>query len=382
MSDPQISEAQAAVQQAYQALRAKDHNQARHFAVQAARLDPSLEDPWLILASMATPQAAVEYLKRALQINPGSPRAQKGLLWATEKLRAVRAAQTEASPAPVVVPVSPVQAQVPLGPTAPVAVKPATAAATIATHPAPAARRRMVAVGLVVLLGALCLVGLIWLGWPMITGVFAQSPGALRPEGFLQKPSLTPTATLTYTPTATATFTPTATYTPTSTLTPSPTATETPLPTATGTATREPSQTPRAATKVPESTPSGKIPSNIKADQRWIDVDLTHQRAYAYQGSQVVRSFVVSTGLATYPTVTGQYAIYVKYRYAGMRGDGWYLPNVPYVMYFYKGYGLHGTYWHNNFGTPMSHGCINFKTEDAAWVYDFTSLGTLVNIHY
>ncbi len=65
-----------------------------------------------------------------------------------------------------------------------------------------------------------------------------------------------------------------------------------------------------------------------------------------------------------------------------MAGVGWYLPDVPYVMYFYKGYGLHGTYWHNNFGTPMSHGCINFRIEDAAWVYDFTAIGTLVNLHH
>jgi lipoprotein-anchoring transpeptidase ErfK/SrfK len=375
MSDPQISEAQAAVQQAYQALRAKDRNRARQFAVQAARLDPTLEDPWLILATMATPQAAVEYLKRALQINPNSSRAQKGLLWAVEKLRA------EADQAPLVAPVPPVQ--VPIGPTAPVAVKPAVvAAATVAARPAPPAKSRTMLVGLGVLLGVICLVGLIWLGWPMITGVFAQSPGAQRPEGLLQKPSLTSTATFTSTPTASATFTPTATYTPTSTFTPSPTATQTPLPPEASTATGVPGKTLPAATNVPGSTPSGKIPSNIKADQRWIDVDLTHQRAYAYQGSQVVRSFVVSTGVSIYPTVTGQYAIYVKYRYAGMRGVGWYLPDVPYVMYFYKGYGLHGTYWHNNFGTPMSHGCVNFKIDDAAWVYDFTSLGTLVNIHY
>ena len=123
-------------------------------------------------------------------------------------------------------------------------------------------------------------------------------------------------------------------------------------------------------------------PSDIKADQRWVDVDLTHQRAYAYQGTQVVRSFIVSTGISIYPTVTGQYHIYVKYRYADMRGVGWFLPDVPYTMYFYKGYGLHGTYWHHNFGTPMSHGCVNMKTEDAAWLFDFASVGTLVNIHY
>jgi lipoprotein-anchoring transpeptidase ErfK/SrfK len=72
----------------------------------------------------------------------------------------------------------------------------------------------------------------------------------------------------------------------------------------------------------------------------------------------------------------------VKYRYADMSGPGYYLPNVPYVMYFYRGYGIHGTYWHNNFGTPMSHGCVNFPTDDAGWLFDFASVGTVVNVHY
>lgn len=49
-----------------------------------------------------------------------------------------------------------------------------------------------------------------------------------------------------------------------------------------------------------------------------------------------------------------------------MTGPGYDLPNVPYTMYFYQGYGLHGTYWHNNFGTPMSHGCVNMPTPERA----------------
>ena len=51
-------------------------------------------------------------------------------------------------------------------------------------------------------------------------------------------------------------------------------------------------------------------------------------------------------------------------------------------MYFYKGYGLHGTYWHNNFGTPMSHGCVNLATGDAGWLFSWASVGTVVNVHY
>ncbi|NIO43122.1 MAG: L,D-transpeptidase family protein, partial [Burkholderiales bacterium] len=63
-------------------------------------------------------------------------------------------------------------------------------------------------------------------------------------------------------------------------------------------------------------------------------------------------------------------------------GFNYVLPNVPYVMYFYKDYAIHGTYWHNNFGTPMSHGCVNMSTADARWLYNWSSYGTLVNVHY
>jgi lipoprotein-anchoring transpeptidase ErfK/SrfK len=103
---------------------------------------------------------------------------------------------------------------------------------------------------------------------------------------------------------------------------------------------------------------------------------------YAYEGDTVVNSFLVSTGVAAYPTVTGQYYIYVKYLSTLMTGPGYYLPDVPYTMYFYEGYGIHGTYWHNNFGHPMSHGCVNMRTSDAEWMFNWASVGTLVNIHY
>ena len=124
------------------------------------------------------------------------------------------------------------------------------------------------------------------------------------------------------------------------------------------------------------------LPQGVGEDEAWIDINLSEQRAYAYEGYDLVNTFVVSTGTWQYPTVTGTYEVYVRYRYADMAGPGYYLPDVPYVMYFYKGYGLHGTYWHSNFGTPMSHGCVNFTIDDAGWVYDFTTLGTVVNVHY
>ena len=115
--------------------------------------------------------------------------------------------------------------------------------------------------------------------------------------------------------------------------------------------------------------------------ERWMDVDLASQTARAYEGDTLVRSFVVSTGTARYPTITGQFRVWTKLRYDDMRGPGYYLEDVPHVMYFHKGYGLHGTYWHNNFGTPMSHGCVNLRAEDAAWLFDFGYVGMLVNVH-
>jgi len=80
--------------------------------------------------------------------------------------------------------------------------------------------------------------------------------------------------------------------------------------------------------------------------------------------------------------VVGEYQIYVKLFSTDMAGPGYYLADVPYTMYFYKGYGIHGTYWHNNFGTPMSHGCVNMRTTDANWVFDLANVGTWVIIHY
>ena len=111
-------------------------------------------------------------------------------------------------------------------------------------------------------------------------------------------------------------------------------------------------------------------------------MDLTNQRVHAMEGNTVVRTFVVSTGTYLHPTVTGQFRIYVKYTAADMSGPGYYLPQVPWIMYFYRGYGLHGTYWHNNFGTPMSHGCINLTIPESEWLFSFAAVGTLVNIHY
>ncbi|MCX7683589.1 MAG: LysM peptidoglycan-binding domain-containing protein [Anaerolineae bacterium] len=127
---------------------------------------------------------------------------------------------------------------------------------------------------------------------------------------------------------------------------------------------------------------SSAAPSPLVEGERWIDVDLSAQSLTAYQGNTPVRSTLVSTGLPSTPTPTGRYSIYAKYTSTPMSGPGYYFPNVPYTMYFYRGYALHGTYWHSNFGQPMSHGCINLPTSEAEWLFNWAPIGTLVNIHY
>src|SRR5450830_439025 len=156
--------------------------------------------------------------------------------------------------------------------------------------------------------------------------------------------------------------------------------------------------TPPAETAIPEEIPFIpiiEVPADVAAQyafteaqpvvsygEKWIDIDLTNQVLYAYEGDTLLNSFLVSTGLPGTPTVTGTYSIYVKYFYAHMRGDDYDLANVPYTMYFFEGYGIHGTYWHHNFGVPMSHGCVNMETSQAGWIYEWAPVGTIVNVHY
>ena len=127
--------------------------------------------------------------------------------------------------------------------------------------------------------------------------------------------------------------------------------------------------------------PSPTTSTGATAD-RWIDIDLSQQRLTAFEGDTAVYSMLMSAGLPNTPTVTGQFRIQTKLVSTRMRGPGYDLPNVPYTMYFYRGYAIHGTYWHNNFGHPMSHGCVNLRTADAAWLFDWASIGTLVVSHW
>ena len=375
-------QARLLIVQALQALKAGSPASARTLAESAANLAPELEEPWLVLAAASGPAESLEYLQQALKVNPASQRARQGIHWAVKRIREEKARlAASVQPAQPAQPVQPVPEvpELPLvqTPAAPLPVETAPAAEPIPVplvrRPAKPARRSRTPlwIPLLIVLAAACLAGLVWIGVPFVQEALANEAAA-RPAGVIFKPSLTPTNTATATPTATFTPTPTATFTPTPTDTPTPTPTDTPTPL--------PTDTPVPTEEVVVNNVT--IPGEVTADTHWVDVNLSQQAAYAYQGDTLIRSFIVSTGTYLHPTVTGQYHIYVKYRYADMSGPGYYLPDVPYVTYFYEGYGLHGTYWHHNFGTPMSHGCVNFRTEDAGWLYDFLPLGALVNVHY
>lgn len=132
--------------------------------------------------------------------------------------------------------------------------------------------------------------------------------------------------------------------------------------------------------------PASYSPSSVAAPTvtsgKQIVVDLSDQATYAYENGALLRSVTVSTGMWGTPTVQGDYQVYVKYTSQTMSGPGYYLPGVPYVMYFYQGYSLHGTYWHSNFGTPMSHGCVNMPTPEAEWFFNWAEVGTPVHVQW
>ena len=130
----------------------------------------------------------------------------------------------------------------------------------------------------------------------------------------------------------------------------------------------------RTTAFLPQSL-SHLTPITIPDEERWIRVDLSEQIVVAYEGKKPVRAFIISSGLSRTPTVTGEFRIITKVSSQTMSGGSgayaYYLPGVKWVQYFYRDYGFHGTYWHNNFGQPMSHGCINMTNADAKWLFDW-----------
>lgn len=132
--------------------------------------------------------------------------------------------------------------------------------------------------------------------------------------------------------------------------------------------------------------------TSSNGENKHIYVDLAKQTLYAYDGQKLALTFPVSTGKWG-PTPIGDFKIWVKLKYTRMTGgegaDFYDLPNVPYVMFFSnnevaasRGYSLHGAYWHNNFGHPMSHGCVNISPANAEKLYNWANPSTQGNTTY
>ena len=118
-----------------------------------------------------------------------------------------------------------------------------------------------------------------------------------------------------------------------------------------------------------------------QSNQRWIQIDLSRQRLIAWEGNTPVYAVIVSTGKPETPTLTGVFAVQYRFQTARMQGDDYDVPDVPFTMYYDGNYAIHGAYWHHNFGTPVSHGCINVAVDHAEWLFNWSSIGTPVVVH-
>jgi lipoprotein-anchoring transpeptidase ErfK/SrfK len=268
------------------------------------------------------PRQTIRHLNHVLEVSPGHPKAIAGLKWARRRLQSEHARRRLQSEHARQEPV-PVQQGMPL-------------------------------------LDKLLLSGILLMSLAACVILAAMAWGA--PEAVRAAYMATPTTTLAQTLTATATFTPLPTHTPAPTETPTAIATPTLLP---------PTAT---ATRVVAGEPGITTPLGTKR----IELDLSDQVLTAYEGETAVYDALVSTGVPSMPTPLGAYKIFRKVRSQVMSGPGYYLPNVEFVSYFFRGYAIHGTYWHSNFGHPMSHGCVNMTNKDAQWVYSWAPKGTQV----
>lgn len=126
---------------------------------------------------------------------------------------------------------------------------------------------------------------------------------------------------------------------------------------------------PRSRVRVAYPTPR---PKTIPAGAKWMHVDLAEQVVVAHLGDQAVLATLMSSGRSPRQTTKGVFRIYAKTAHSTMRGDGakgYVAEEVPWVMHFFEGQAMHGAYWHDQFGIPKSHGCLNLAPADASWLF-------------
>lgn len=403
-----MNDEQRLLQAAREAIRAGQKAEARAMLRRVLEQNPQSFHAWLWLAGLSpSPEASFTYIERAQALRPSDPRVAKARAWAQKRLAS---RQQKKSQPPVAGPDQSLQpAEESAGSRDDVVEAFRARAAEAATEAEDEPRRRWpyLLAGLasiLVLLAAIAFWGDAIAGsifgntaaetdagtgdrafetsgathppreerQRLLVGRFEPSQSS-APANSEPSPSATPTAQALAAKVVSKSNNdprPTWTLTPTPTNTPSPT----------------PTPVPTFVSNNDAPAPVVLRPAGVGPDERWIDVNLTTQTLVAYEGNTPVFDSLVSSGTWQYPTVTGQFRIWLRYTAQTMDGRrlgyDYYLPNVPYVMYFYQDYALHGTYWHNNFGTPMSHGCVNLPTPAAEWIFNWSSMGTLVNVHY
>ena len=387
------------LQNSQKAYEKGDVLKARHWARLAVSSDPLSEEAWLWMGAIASPQASVGYLQRALEINPASTRARQGLVWARGRISAGQMAETRAHK----VHRSP-QAET-------LKFLPETLAGLSEPAPAPAqpqrsrkpANKRTRMPAYLSLSGALALFVVLCLAVGLVT-VFtttsarayllgqgtpvAAASGQNWANAHINKPgpTATPQASATPAPTSTpaATNTPAASATPQASPTPavSADASLTPLPTDTA---LPPTQVVKAPAAQPAQADQGTAPGGT--GQR-ILVSISKQHMYVYDGDTLVYSFVVSTGLHN-STAAGTFKVLDKIPNA--YGSTWDLWMPDWLGIYYSGSlenGIHAlpilsngqTLWAGLLGQPASFGCIILGTADAQTLYNWVEVGTPVII--
>ncbi len=138
---------------------------------------------------------------------------------------------------------------------------------------------------------------------------------------------------------------------------------------------------PIASAQTYQDTLNQKMAILKKSEERWIEINLSKQRLIAWEGAKPVHAVVISTGKKSTPTIPGIFTIQRKRRIDRMKGEDYDIDDVPYAQYYSGGYAIHGAYWHKNFGTPVSHGCINLAVDHAKWLFNWSEVKTPVVIH-
>ncbi|MDX2375990.1 L,D-transpeptidase family protein [Microbacterium sp. LRZ72] len=117
--------------------------------------------------------------------------------------------------------------------------------------------------------------------------------------------------------------------------------------------------------------------------ERLLEVDLSSQRVTLMENGDVVDSWAISSGKSGWETNLGWHKVQAKVRIQDMGNDevGYLQPDVEWVSYFSGDQAFHAVYWHQNWGTPTSHGCVGMPTDLAKWVYEWAPVGTDVWVH-